>query len=327
MKILLVLLMALTLYGNDFVLMKDAFDKGDIKRAITYARLNAMKGDVAAMYDLGLLYYAKGDAKNAKIWLERSVKNDGKGALGLGLLLFTQSHNRDGYKKVMETLIDAPPSDLSKALMAVSRDLATNRDDASSEEYLLLGEVFSNDKLIHKDMRTALYLTNQAAKKGNVKALEMMGDAYWHSSYVYGPSVVAPDTVKSMEIALEYYTKAADLGNLDALAKKGRIYIEAPWIINDTRLGVQLIIKAAEEGSALGAKMLADLYWDGVGVRKDRNMALKWYEKATDVCSVNKDLSHYFGRSKAGEKYAKAYKKCHDAETTKEKYHLLFEPF
>jgi len=327
MRFILLLGLSLALFGSDFALMKQAFDKGDINRAITYARLNAMKGDVGAMYDLGLLYYAKGDARKAKTWLERSVKNGGKGTLGVSLLLFIQSQNRDGYKRVMETLVDAPPSKISKALMAVSRDLATNRRDASSEDYLLLGELFSSDRLIRKDMRTALFLTNQAAKKGDPKALERMGDAYWKSSYTQGALIVAPHTVNSMEIALEYYQKAAELGNMDAMAKSGRLYIEAPWIINNSRLGVELILKAAEVGSPLGAKMAAELYWNGVGVRRDRKVSLEWYEKATEVCDVNRILAQFYGKDENAQRYLQAYRQCKDDVTTRDKYHLLFEPF
>lgn len=327
MKILLLLFVALSLFGSDYASMKEAFDKGKINRAITIARTNAMKGNIPAMYDLGLLYYAKGDAKKARTWLERSVKNEGKGGLAVGLLLFAHSKNRDGYKKVMESLINEPKGEIRDALMAVSKDLAANRRDASAESYLVLGELFSTDIIIHPNMRMALFLTDQAAKKGSDKAQELMGDAYWRSAYTQDSSMVAFQTGNAAETALNYYRGAAALGNLEAMAKMGKLLLIGPYYLVDVRQGVSQILKSAEGGSALGAKMAAELYMNGQGVRANRQQALEWYLKATEICEVNKVLAKMYGQGEEAEMYAKAYKACAKEGSVKRRYHILFEPF
>ncbi|MGB6019340.1 MAG: tetratricopeptide repeat protein [Sulfurimonadaceae bacterium] len=327
MKILLLLFMALALFGNDFEAMKNAFDKGDINRAITYARTNAMKGNIPAMYDLGLLYYAKGSTKEAKTWLERSVQNEGKGQLGVSLILFTQSQNRDGYHKVTESLVNVPKGDIRDALMDVSKDLAGNRHDASAESYLLLGDLFSIDVIIRPDFRIALFLTNQAAKKGNDTAMEIMGDAYWRSNYTQGSLIVAPQTGNALNVALEYYRDASKLGNLDATAKMGKLFIIGPRNLRRIQYGVDLILKSANGGSSLGAKMAAELYMNGQGVRANRQQALEWYLKATEICEVNKVLANMYGQSDEADKYAKAYETCTAESSVKRRYHILFEPF
>jgi len=327
MKVLLILISAIALFGSDYALMKKSFDKGDISRAITYARTNAMQGNIAAMYDLGLLYYAKGDTKKAKTWLERSVKNDGKGLLGVSLIMFTQSRNKKGYTKVTESLINEPKGKVRDALMAVSKDLASNRFDASAEDYLLLGELFSSDKIVHIDMQTALFLINQAANKGNALAMEKMGDAYWQSSYTQGSFIMAPQTGNRLEIAFEYYEKATELGNLDAMAKLGKLYIIAPWMINNVRKGSQLILLSAQGGSALGAQLAGEIYWDGQGVRQDRQLSVQWYEKATKICEVNRLLAAYYKKGSKADSYAKAYEKCFKPGGKKHEYHILFQPF
>ncbi|MDA3945670.1 MAG: tetratricopeptide repeat protein [Helicobacteraceae bacterium] len=327
MKTLLLLLTALSLFGSDYALMKKSFDKGDINRAITIARTNAMNGNIPAMYDLGLLYYSKGSIREAKTWLERSVKNDGEGQLGVSLILFTQSSNRDGYKNVTESLINVPKGEIRDALMAVSKDLASNRDDASAENYLTLGELFSSDVIIRPDMRRALYLTNQAAKKGNPKALEMMGDAYWRSNLTQDSLIVAPQTGNALNVALEYYREASRLGNLDATVKMGRLFIIGPRNLRRTQEGVDLILKAANEGSALGAKTAAELYMSGQGVHANRQQALAWYQKATEICDVNNILANIYGQGEEAEKYAKAYESCVEKRSVVRRYHILFEPF
>ncbi len=327
MKAVVLLLMGLTLFGSDYALMKKAFDKGDLNRAIAITRNNALNGNVDAMYDLGLLYYSKGSIREAKMWLERSVKNDGKGQLAVSLILFTQSGDRKGYKQVTESLINVPTGKIRDALMAVSKDLADNRDDASAESYLVLGELFSSDLIIRPDAQTALYLTNQAAKKGSPKALEMMGDAYWRSNDTIDSLIVAPQTGNALNVALEYYRDASNLGNLDAMAKMGKLFIIGPRNIRRIQYGINLILQSANEGSALGAKMAAELYMNGQGVQANRQLALQWYLKATEICEVNRVLAQMYGQGEEARKYALAYESCAQKSSMKRSYHLLFEPF
>jgi len=327
MKFLTLLAISLSLFGSDFSAMKASFDKGDIARAISYTRTHAMQGSIPAMYDLGLLYYAKGSTKEAKTWLARSVKNDGKGALGMAIILFAQAQDRKGYEKVMESLINAPKGELRDALMAVSRDLANNRDEASAKDYLLLAEIYYYDRIVHPDLRIALYLTNQAARKGDAKAKEMMGDAYWRSNYTVDTLMVAPQTGNALNVALEYYRDASALGNLDATAKLGKLHIVGPRNLRRIDYGVQQILRAAEGGSALGAKMAAELYMNGQGIQANREQALKWYKKATEICDVNRILAQYYGNSEEGKAYSDSYNECNNKRSAKRRYHLLFEPF
>lgn len=318
---------ALSLFGSDYASMKESFDKGNVNRAISIARNNAMKGNISAMYDVGLLYYAKGDAKKAKTWLERSVKNEGKGELGIAVLLFSMARDRAAYERVTIALINAPRSDISKSLMAVSKDLASNRNEASSEDYLRVAELYIDDKIIYPNLQKGLFLTKRAAQKGNVKAMEIMGDGYWRSNYTVDTLLVAPRTGNALNIALEYYRDAANLGNLEAMAKMGKLHIVGPRNLRRTQQGVDLILKSANGGSALGAEMAAELYMKGQGVRANRQQALEWYLKATDICEVNKVLANMYGRGEEAEKYAKAYRACVKEASVKRRYHLLFEPF
>ncbi len=327
MRIVIVLLMGLSLFGSDYNAMQASFEKGDVERAIMIARTNAMKGNIEAMYDLGLLYYAKGDVKKAKTWLERSVKNDGKGQLGASLILFTESRNSADYTKVTESLINEPRGEVRDALMAVSKDLASNRQEASAESYLTLGELFYADKIVRPNMRIALFLIDRAVQKGDAKAMELMGDAYWRSNYTVDTLMVAPQTGNALNIALEYYSKAAALGNLDATAKLGKLHIVGPRNLRRIQQGVDLILTSAKGGSALGAKMAAELYMNGQGVRADRRQALEWYLKATEICEVNKTLANMYGGGEEAEKYALAFEKCAKENRSAQRYHILFEPF
>ncbi len=327
MRIVILLLMGLSLFGSDYTSMKASFEKGDVERAIMITRNDAMKGNIEAMYDLGLLYYAKGSVKEAKTWLQRSVKNDGKGQLGLSLILFTQSRNSADYTKVTESLINEPHGEIRDALMAVSKDLASNRQEAPAESYRVLGELFYADQIVRPNMRIALFLIERAAQKGDAEAMELLGDAYWRSNYTVDTLMVAPQTGNALNIALEYYRDAAALGNLDASAKLGKLHIVGPRNLRRIQEGVALILTSAKGGSALGAKMAAELYMSGQGVRADRQQALEWYLKATEICEVNKILANMYGRGEEAEKYAEAFEKCAKENRSAQRYHILFEPF
>ena len=327
MKIVLILMMALVLSASEFTKMQAAFDKGDFNRAINVARTEAMHGNISAMYDLGLIYYAKGDTRNARIWLERSVKNDGKGALGVAIISFVQAQNHKDYEKVMEHLINVPKGKLRNALMAVSRDLASNRDDASAEDYLALAELYFYGRIVHPNLRVALYLTNQAARKGDARAKELMGDAYWRSNYTVDTLMIAPQIGNALNVALEYYQSAAALGNNDAMAKLGKLHIEGPRNLRRIQYGVNLIIKSADANSSVGALMAGELYMNGQGVPVNRSMAIAYYEKATKFCEVNNFLARYYGNTDKGKAYEAAYQKCTKEGSALRTYHILFEKF
>ncbi|MBU1643463.1 sel1 repeat family protein [bacterium] len=327
MKFILLLFMGLSLFGNDYTAMKSSFEEGDVNRAIAYARTQAMNGDVSAMYDLGLLYYANGSLKEARTWLERSAKNGGKGQLAVSIILFSQSRDREGYNRVVQSLIDVPKSPLRDALMAVSEDLSSNRNEAPAESYLRLGELFSSDKIIHPDLRIALFLINQAASKGNDKAMEMMGDAYWRSNYTQDTLMDAPETGNDLTIALEYYMKASSLGNLDAMAKAGKLFIIAPRNLRRIKYGEELITQAANAGNPLAALMLGEIYLSGQGVVPDSALAEQWLLKATDECEANRLLANLYNSGKEASAYAEAYKVCSETKSTVKAYTLMFEPF
>ena len=327
MKLIWVFVLALSLQAGDFEMMQKSFEKGDMSRAISVARNNAMAGSIEAMYDVGLLYYASGKTKEAKTWLGRSVKNDGKGALGLAILQFEQAQNRKGYEKAMELLINVPSSKTRDALMAVSRDMAKNRRDASASDYLILAELYYYDKIVRPNLRVALYLTNQASKKDDAKAMELMGDAYWRSNYTKNTLIVAPQTGNALNHAMKYYQRAMAKENVDAMAKLGKLHIVGPRNLRRTQYGVSLILKSAEANSSVGAQMAGELYAKGQGVRANRGEAIKWYKKATEICKVNNILAKALRGSNEGKVYAEAFASCTKKASSKRQYHLLFEAF
>ncbi len=318
MKIILILLMSLSLFASDYSFMIKSFEKGDTSRAIAYARNNATNGNVAAMYDLGLLYYSQGDIESASKWLNTSVKNAGKGKFAIALIMFSRAE----YSNVIATLSNSNSGELSRSLLSVSQDLLKNRNSASADEYLLIGKLFFMDEIVHVDSNLALLLIEKSAKKGNAEALEIMGDAY---NIMRSSNLKAPQYTNSLSTALEYYAQAGNRGNYDALAKMGELHIIGPRNIRKVQYGIDFIKKSANSGSALGAKMLGDLYmngkdFNGLGLGTDTKKALKWYQNATDICEKNSALVTAF-------EYKQYYATCYKDSSEIPSYSLLFQEF
>ena len=318
MKAVLILLMTSLLLAGDYSSMIDSFENGNTDRAIAYARMNATQGNRAAMYNLGLLYYAQGDVEKAQYWLESSVKKGGKGEVGVGLIMFS----RGEYSDVISYLNTAASGKIRNSLINVSKDFVENKNKASSDEYIVLGELFSLDDIVRPNNELSLNLIDKAAAKGDTKALELMGDAH-NSMRSY--SIRAPIQTNSLAQSLNNYRNAGSRGNVDAIAKMGELYIIGPKSIRQVQYGVNFIIKSAHGGSALGAKMLGDLYMrgkdvNGLGVTRDYIQALKFYKEATDICDVNKNLTTALD-------YKRYYATCMLDRSIIPAYRLLFQEF
>lgn len=77
-----------------------------------------------------------------------------------------------------------------------------------------------------------------------------------------------------------FYKRAADGGNRDAKARYGLNLVRGLGVAQDIAKGTQLIQASADVGSDLGEEFLARLYFDGVGVPKDRQKSAQWFRKA-----------------------------------------------
>jgi len=259
MKFLILIFIVLNLFGNDYTDMKEAFDKGDINRAIVYARNNATIGNVNAMYNLALLYYSKDSTTKAQQWFENSVKNGGEGKLGIALILFDKSKTKSDYKKILKRLENAQPNKITNALSDILNDLIDDKNDAPATSYVTIAELFSNDKLINPNNNLAFFLMEKAAQKGDPKALEMIADAY---NTMQKSPITAPRVQNTLLKAIKYYEQAYKLGNYDAMAKLGRLHLIGPRHVRRIPTGKQLIKDSAMHGSTLGNEMLKEGYMD-----------------------------------------------------------------
>ena len=130
------------------------------------------------------------------------------------------------------------------------------------------------------------------------------------NTYMYGDKDIVIDYAK----ALQYYTIAADQGDIPSKAEIGRIYHNGFWVAKDTKKAFVYFKEAADKGNAVGqnglgvmydidqdfvkAKALYELaanqgnakgqynlgfsYFKGEGVALDLSQALKYFQLAVD---------------------------------------------
>ena len=87
------------------------------------------------------------------------------------------------------------------------------------------------------------------------------------------------DYAKSME----WYEKAADAGNADAMNMIGQYYYYGLGVEQDYAKAMECFEKAADAGNTTAMSNIGDLYNAGYGVEQDYVKAMEWHEKAADA--------------------------------------------
>ena len=80
--------------------------------------------------------------------------------------------------------------------------------------------------------------------------------------------------------AFELFSKAAEKGNIDAVAGLGAMYLKGYEVRENPAKALELISRAANEGSAFGQTLLGAMYAQGNGVPQDFRKARELFRKA-----------------------------------------------
>uniref|UniRef100_A0A6I8S2T9 Protein sel-1 homolog 1 n=1 Tax=Xenopus tropicalis TaxID=8364 RepID=A0A6I8S2T9_XENTR len=124
------------------------------------------------------------------------------------------------------------------------------------------------------------------AEKGDVQAQVGLGQLHLHGGrgveqnhqmYSEGSDTV----IQSNETALQYFRKAADMGNPVGQSGLGMAYLYGRGVPVDYDLALKYFQKAAEQGWVDGQLQLGSMYYNGIGVKKDYKQALKYFNLAS----------------------------------------------
>lgn len=90
----------------------------------------------------------------------------------------------------------------------------------------------------------------------------------------------AYDASEDYNLALEWYTKAADQGHATAQFTLGWIYLNALWIDAQPQVAVEWLTKAADQNLRQAKFHLGKAYYEGTGVDVDRDKGIKLLKEA-----------------------------------------------
>ena len=98
---------------------------------------------------------------------------------------------------------------------------------------------------------------------------------------------------------MEWYKKAADKGDADAMCCIGYLYDQGLGVAQDYTQAMEWYKKAADKGDATAIYCIAWFYYDGCCVRKNLDKAFQLFKKAAEApenpdCDAMKLLSECY---------------------------------
>jgi TPR repeat protein len=158
--------------------------------------------------------------------------------------------------------------DLSEAAVWFSK--AAEQGDSAGMYALAECHLFG--KGVPKDPKRAVELLTAAATLNNPRAMNLLGDVYRKGV----PGLVDPNFNESVRL----FSRAKELGFLDAQGNLGVLYIYGQGVPKDEQKAFALFRDGAEKGNALCMFFYAMCFEGGVGVERDRESARNWYVRA-----------------------------------------------
>lgn len=324
----------------------------DYSEAAKWLKQAAELGNVDAMYLFGNMY-RKGlgvdkDVEKALFWLKKVANLSNSNAMyDIGIIYFYERGVNIDYKEGLKWL---------KKAANLNNNVALN----------YIGMLYLKGSVVEKNYNEAIYFFEKAKKLGNKDALNNIGYMYQYGYGVEKDIQKAVDYYKEANIstslsniayiylnaeidiepnykkALEWFKKAADLGNANAMLKIGEIYqagyynrIKTEYEIQQDEIeSLRWFKKAADLGNADAMWHIGHKYSVGSGVKENELEAWNWYRKAADLgngkAMSSIALYYQYGVEPVKQDYREAlkwYKKAveHGNEASKRNVYYLEE--
>jgi TPR repeat protein len=236
--------------------------KTDLAKAFQCYEKASKRDDVDALIRLAFFHThgigRKVDPTESERLLKRAVE------LGSAHALFDlgRSWFRKGMKEGQEQI-------QSKALQSI-----TIAEEKGYKEALIFKAYFTvvGSSVVAEDVQKGTQILEEAAGTGDMNALLILGDLYYHGIGVR----------KNAEKALEYYRRGADRGSIAAFVKLGKLLLIHTSIPIEAAT-ICLWEEEAERHNHPGAQYLMGiLHWMGVGIEGSEEEAIRFLRMAAD---------------------------------------------
>ena len=121
-----------------------------------------------------------------------------------------------------------------------------------------------------KDERRAIDTLQDAVNAGDPRAMNLLGTCYHQGTAGQ----------KNYDEALKLFTRAHDLGYMDAAGNLGVLYMNGDGVARDEQKAVNLFDEGAQGGSPYCMFLLAKCLEIGTGINANPFQAEVWYRKA-----------------------------------------------
>lgn len=287
---------------EEFLTALTAMNSGDYATALPLMLAEAERGDARAQYNL--TYLAKmgaGTYEDAYKWMVKAREQGYAFAIwrlgfafekGLGVkvdrdrtLALYREAAKHGIPEAefsfgIATLNAAEP-DKKLGLEWIQR--AARHGNAEAAKFLNAPpETKKENKATdQQDMAANLLLLENAAAQGDARAEMTLGS-------IHARALGVP---RDMEKAVDWYKKAADHGQTDALIILGLMYLNGDEVKQDQAAGLRYLRSAVDnKRSGPAAALLSSFYHLGQGVDKDETESRTYLKRATELCSPDELL-------------------------------------
>ncbi|MDD5328276.1 MAG: hypothetical protein PHY02_10780, partial [Phycisphaerae bacterium] len=137
-----------------------------------------------------------------------------------------------------------------------------------------------------KNLLNAEWLYLKSAQEGDSHSMYKLGGAYLDND---------------IKEAIQWFEKAVDAGNADAMFELGLMYYSGTYVKKDYSKAFEYFLESANAGNEIAMYNVGSLYYEGNGVETDTAKAVAWYEKSAQngyTKAMNQLAQmYYFGSS------------------------------
>ena len=231
----------------------------DYLEAMRLLREAAQIGNIAAMNNLGMLYYrgygVEKDYAEALKWIRRGAAYGDETAYKNLALLYEKGHGVPVNRKIaLDMYLALAENGVADAMTSVGRLYYYGIDGTP-------------------DYQEAFHWYSKAAEKHDLGAYDEIGWCYFKG---HG---VKQDYIKAMD----YFHKAAMWGDAYAAIHIALLYYHGYGVKRNYGQALSWSKEAARQGLGLAMSDIAGLYEEGEGVDKNLGVAFVWYQRAASA--------------------------------------------
>lgn len=278
-------------------------------QTFTELKKSAENGNLVSQYQLGLYYQQNNKQELAVRWFQSaSIQGFQAAQFSLALCLI----NGKGITEDKNLGINWAMKSAKQGFPFAQEFLATS---------------YSAGYILNKDSQEAFNWWLRLANNSQIQEfpnipghLELLQEAQFEVGLCYAQG---NGVAKDEKEALEWFTKASQLGNINAEYALGYAYMNGLGTKQDYQQAIKHYNIAANNGNIQSQFFLALLYHDGEGTKRNPNVAFNWMKKAADqgfIDAMNYVGIYYLTGDGTEKNSQKAYKYISDAANRNSDY-------